>query len=131
MRRYFGSTDWRVDMTFLLIILFFTAPLFLVAYQLGVYVRDYHYVPRTTEHPLKKESDRAERKREFGQEWGAANCDENFEHALHATGSDSHVQGAVADCILTVRLRVCVRAASLATGSEPSIIFDSNGMPFS
>jgi hypothetical protein len=32
------------------------------AYQLGVYVRDYHYVPRTTEHPLKKERDRAERK---------------------------------------------------------------------
>ena len=34
-------------------------------------------------HPLKKERDRAERKREFGQEWGSANCGENFEHALH------------------------------------------------
>jgi hypothetical protein len=66
----------------LLIILFFTAPLFLVAYQLGVYVRDHHYVPRITEHALKKERDRAERKREVGQEWGAANCGENFERAL-------------------------------------------------
>jgi len=66
----------------LLIILFFAASLFLLAYQLGVYVRDHHYVPRITEHALKK-GDRAERKREAGQEWGAANCGENFERALH------------------------------------------------
>src|SRR5262249_3073918 len=61
MRSYFGSTDWRVNLTVLLIILFFTAPLFLVAYQLGVYVRDHHYVPRITERALKKERNREER----------------------------------------------------------------------
>ena len=81
MRTYFG--DWRVNMTVLLIILFFTAPLFLVAYQLGVYVRDNHYLPRITEQALKKERDLAERKRAVGQQWGSANCGENFEQALH------------------------------------------------
>jgi len=83
MRTYFGSTDWRVNTTVLLIILFFTAPLFSVAYQLGVYVRDHHYLPRITEQALKEERDRAERKRAISQEWGNANCGENFERALH------------------------------------------------
>jgi hypothetical protein len=36
MRRYFGSTDWRTNITVFLIILFFIPPLFLVAYKLGV-----------------------------------------------------------------------------------------------
>src|SRR6516162_7104672 len=40
MVRYFVSTDWRVPMTALLIALFYTVPLFLVAYKLGVHVRD-------------------------------------------------------------------------------------------
>src|SRR5262249_17235420 len=83
MRRYFGSTDWRVNMTVLLIILFFTAPLFLLAYQLCVYVRDHHYLPRITEQALNEERDRTERKRAVGQQWGSANCGENFERALH------------------------------------------------
>jgi hypothetical protein len=83
MRRYFGSTDWRVNMTIMLIILFFMAPLFLVANKLGVYVRDHYYLPRITEQALKKERDRAERKREVGRQWGSANCGENFERALH------------------------------------------------
>ena len=83
MRAYFRSTDWRVNMTVLLIILFFVPPLFLVAYQLGVYVRDHYYLPRIAEQALKKERDRAERKREVGQQWGSANCGENFESALH------------------------------------------------
>jgi hypothetical protein len=71
MRRYFGSTDWRVNMTVFLIILFFTAPLFLVAYRLGVYVRDHYYLPRSAERAPKKEMDRAGRKREFGEQWGS------------------------------------------------------------
>ena len=71
MRRYFVSTDWRANITVLLIILFFTAPLFLVAYRLGVYVRDHYYLPRIAEQALKKEMDRAERKHGFGQQWGA------------------------------------------------------------
>jgi hypothetical protein len=83
MRRYFGSTDWRVNMTVFLIILFFAAPLFLVAYRLGVYVRDHYYLPRIAEQALKKERDRADRKREVGQQWGSANCGDNFESALH------------------------------------------------
>jgi len=83
MRRYFVSTDWRANITVLLIILFFTAPLFLVAYKLGVYVRDHYYLPRITEQALKKERDRAKRKREVGRQWGSANCGENFERALH------------------------------------------------
>ena len=68
MRGSFGSTDWRVSMTVLLIILFFAVPLFLVAYQLGVYVRDHHYVPRNTEDALREERNRAETKREV--QWG-------------------------------------------------------------
>jgi hypothetical protein len=83
MRRYFVSADWRANITVLLIILFFTAPLFLVAYKLGVHVRDHYYLPRIAEQALKKERDRAERKREVGQQWGSANCGENFESALH------------------------------------------------
>ena len=83
MRTDFVSTDWRANMTVLLIILFFMVPLFLVAYKLGVYVRDYYYLPRITEQALKKERDRAERKREVGQQWGSANCGENFERALN------------------------------------------------
>ena len=83
MRAYFRSTDWRVNMTVLLIILFFVPPLFLVAYQLGVYVRDHHYPPRTSEQTLEKRGGRAERKHEVGQQWGNANCGENFESALH------------------------------------------------
>jgi len=109
MRRYFGSTDWRVNMTGLLIILFFTAPLFLLAYQLGVYVRDHHYVPRITEHALKK-GDRAESKREVDQEWGAANCGENFERALHEDrGKElSESEQAAQDALLrAARLRSC------------------------
>jgi hypothetical protein len=51
----------RANITVLLIILFFTVPLFLVAYKLGVYVRDHYYLPRITEQALKKERDRAER----------------------------------------------------------------------
>jgi hypothetical protein len=81
--RYFGSTDWRVDMTVFLIILFFAAPLFLVAYQLGVYVRDHHYPPRISKQALKKEGNRAQRKHAVGQQWGTENCGENFESALH------------------------------------------------
>jgi hypothetical protein len=70
-------------MTILLIILFFTVPLFLVAYKLGVHVRDHYYLPRITEQTFKKEGARVERKREVGQQWGSANCGENFESALH------------------------------------------------
>src|SRR5260370_5793165 len=73
MSRYFVSTDWSANITVLLIILFFTAPLFLVAYRLGVYVRDHYYLPRIAEQALKKEMDRAERKRGLGQQWGRAN----------------------------------------------------------
>ena len=54
MVRYFVSTDWRVPMTALLIALFFAVPLFLVAYKLGVHVRDDYYLPRITEQTLKK-----------------------------------------------------------------------------
>ena len=82
MRRYFVSTDWRVSMTVLLIILFFAAPLFLVAYQLGTYVRGYHYLPQMSEQARREDRDRAERKREVGQQLGSANCGENFESAL-------------------------------------------------
>ena len=114
MRRYFVSTDWRANITVLLIILFFTAPLFLVAYQLGVYVRDHHYLPRITEQALKKERDRAERKREVGQQWGSANCGENFESALHEdqwvvkelTESGEAAQEALSQ-IRATRLRTC------------------------
>jgi hypothetical protein len=114
MRRYFGSTDWRINMTVLLIILFFTAPLFLVAYKLGVYVRDHHYVPRITEQALKKEKDRADRKREASQAWGSVNCGENFERALHEdqwlvkelTESEPAAQEALSQ-IRAARLRSC------------------------
>ena len=82
MVRYFVSTDWRVPMTALLIALFFAVPLFLVAYKLGVHVRDDYYLPRITEQTLKKRGDLAARKREVGQRWGSANCGENFESAL-------------------------------------------------
>jgi hypothetical protein len=114
MRRYFGSTDWRVNMTVLLIILFFTAPLFLLAYQLGVYVRDHHYLPRITEQALKERRDRAERERAVGQQWGSANCGENFERALHEaqrlvkelTESEPAAQEALSQ-IRDARLRSC------------------------
>jgi hypothetical protein len=114
MRRYFGSTDWRVNITVLLIILFFTAPLFLVAYKLGVYVRDHYYLPRIAEQALKKERDRAERKREVGQQWGSANCGENFERALNEdqglvkelTESEEAAQDALSQ-IRAARLRAC------------------------
>jgi hypothetical protein len=114
MRTYFGSTDWRVNMTVLLIILFFTTPLFLVAYQLGVYVRDNHYLSRITEQALKKERDLAERKRAVGQQWGSANCGENFEQALHEdqrlvkelTESEPAAQEALSQ-IRAARLRSC------------------------
>jgi len=69
-------------MTVLLIALFFTVPLFLVAYKLGVHVRDHYYLPRITEQTLKKKGDLAARKREVSQQWGSANCGENFESAL-------------------------------------------------
>jgi hypothetical protein len=112
MPRYFGSTDWRVNITVFLIILFFTAPLFLVAYKLGVYVRDHYYLPRITEQVL--ERDRAERKREIGQQWGSANCGENFERALHEdqwlvkelTESEQAAQEALSQ-IRAARLRSC------------------------
>src|SRR5262245_7915192 len=77
MRRYFVSTEWRAHITVFLIILFFVPPLFLVAYKLGVHVRD-HYsysLPRITE--------QAESKGDPGQQWRSANCGENFESALH------------------------------------------------
>src|SRR6266550_3694667 len=114
MPRYFGSTDWRVNMTVFLIILFFTAPLFLVAYKFGVYVRDYYYLPRITEQALKKERDQAERKREVGQQWGSANCGENFESALQKdeglikelTESEEATQRALSQ-IRAARLRSC------------------------
>ena len=114
MRRYFVSTDWRANITVLLSILFFTAALFLVAYKLGVYVRDHYYLPRITEQALKKERDRAERKREVGQEWGSANCGENFERALHEdeglikelTESEEATQRALSQ-IRAARLRSC------------------------
>ena len=114
MRRYFVSTDWRANITVLLIILFFTAPLFLVAYKLGVYVRDHYYLPRIAEQALKKEMDRAERKHGFGQQWGSANCGENFERALHEdqglvkelTESEEAAQEALSQ-IRAARLRVC------------------------
>jgi hypothetical protein len=114
MRRYFGSTDWRVNMTVFLIILFFTAPLFLVAYKFGVYVRDYYYLPRITEQALKKERDRADRKRGVGEQWGSANCGENFERALHEdqrlvkelTESEQAAQEALSQ-IRDARLRSC------------------------
>ena len=114
MPRYFGSTDWRVNMTVFLIILFFTAPLFLVAYKFGVYVRDYYYLPRITEQALKKERDRADRKRGVGEQWGSANCGENFERALHEdqrlvkelTESEQAAQEALSQ-IRAARLRAC------------------------
>jgi hypothetical protein len=114
MRSYFVSTDWRVNMTILLIILFFVAPLFVVAYQLGVYVRDHHYLPRITEQALKKEKDRAERKREVGQQWGSANCGKNFERALNEdqglvkglTESEEAAEEALSQ-IRAARLRSC------------------------
>jgi hypothetical protein len=114
MRGYFGSTDWRVNMTIMLIILFFTAPLFFVAYQLGLYVRDQHYLPRITGQALKEERDRAERKRAVSQEWGNANCGENFERALHEdrwllkelTESEPAAQEALSQ-IRAARLRSC------------------------
>ena len=70
MRGYFVLTDWRAHMTVLLIILFIMIPLFLFAYKLGVHVRDHYDLPRIAERPLKKEADRADRKRGIGQEWG-------------------------------------------------------------
>jgi hypothetical protein len=79
MVRYFVSTDWRVPMTALLIALFFAVPLFLVAYKLGVHVRDDYYLPRITEQTLKK---RGTWERVVGQQWGSANCGENFESTL-------------------------------------------------
>jgi hypothetical protein len=114
MPRYFGSTDWRVNMTVFLIILFFTAPLFLVAYKFGVYVRDYYYLPRITEQALKKERDRADRKRGVGEQWGSANCGENFERALREdqrlvkelTESEQAAQEALSQ-IRDARLRSC------------------------
>jgi hypothetical protein len=114
MRRYFASTDWRANITVLLIILFFTAPLFLGAYRLGVYVRDHYYLPRIAEQALKKEMDRAERKRGFGQQWGSANCGENFERALHEdqglvkelTESEEAAREALSQ-IRAARLRAC------------------------
>jgi hypothetical protein len=114
MRRYFGSTDWRTNITVFLIILFFMPPLFLVAYKLGVYVRDHYYFPRITEQALKKERDRALRKREVSQQWGSANCGENFERALHEdqwmvkelTESEEAAQEALSQ-IRAARLRSC------------------------
>jgi hypothetical protein len=114
MRRYFASTDWRADITVLLIILFFTAPLFLGAYRLGVYVRDHYYLPRIAEQALKKEMDRAERKRGLGQQWGSANCGENFERALHEdqglVKELTESEGAAWDALSQIRvarLRAC------------------------
>jgi hypothetical protein len=114
MRRYFVSTDWRANITVLLIILFFAAPLFLVAHRLGVYVRDHYYLPRIAEQALKKKMDRADRKRGFGQQWGSANCGENFERALHEdqwlvkelTESEQAAQEALSQ-IRDARLRSC------------------------
>ena len=114
MRRYFVSTDWRANITVLLIILFFTAALFLGAYRLGVYVRDHYYLPRIAEQALKKEMDRAERKRGFGKQWGITNCGENFERALHEdqglvkelTESEEAAQEALSQ-IRAARLRSC------------------------
>ena len=114
MRRYFVSTDWRANITVLLTSLFFTAPLFLVAYKLGVYVRDHYYLPRITEQTLKKEGDRAERKRDVGQQWGSANCGENFERRLYEdqwlikelTESEEAAQEALSQ-IRAARLRTC------------------------
>jgi hypothetical protein len=111
MVRYFVSTDWRVPMTVLLIALFFTVPLFLVAYKLGVQVRDHYYLPRITEQTLKKKGDLAARKRE---QWGSANCGENFESALHEdqwlvkelTESEEAAQEALSQ-IRAARLRTC------------------------
>jgi len=114
MRRYFVLTDWRANITILLIILFFTAPLFLVAYKLGVYVRDHYYLARITEQAPQKERERAEKKREVGQQWGSANCGENFESALHEdqwvvrelTESEQAAQEALSQ-IRAARLRSC------------------------
>jgi hypothetical protein len=114
MGRYFVSTDWRVPMTILLIILFFTVPLFVVAYKLGVHVHDHYYLPRITEQTFKKEGARVERKREVGQQWGSANCGENFESALHEdqwlvkelTESEEAAQEALSQ-IRAARLRTC------------------------
>jgi len=114
MRRYFVSTDWRAHMTVFLIILFFIPPLFLVAYKLGVHVHDHYYLPRITEQALKKMGAQAERKREVGQQWGSANCGENFESALHEdqwlvkklTESEEAAQEALSQ-IRAARLRTC------------------------
>src|SRR5262249_12049293 len=83
MLRYFVSTEWRAHMTVFLIILFFVPPLFLVAYKLGVHVRD-HYsysLPRITEQAESK-NEQAESKNDPGQGWRSALCGENFESAL-------------------------------------------------
>jgi len=80
MRRDFVSTDWRVPLTVFLIILFFVPLLFLLAYKLGEHIRDNYYLPSITEQAPKETG--AERKREIGQEWGSANCGENFETAV-------------------------------------------------
>jgi len=114
MRRYFVSTDCRANITVLLIILFFTASLFCVAYRLGVYVRDDYYLSRIDEQALKNEMDRADRKRGFGQQWGSANCGENFESALHEdrsllkelAESDQEAQETLSQ-IRAARLRSC------------------------
>ena len=114
MRGYFVSTDWRANMTVLLIILFFMIPLFLFAHKLGVHVRDHYYPPRTAERALSKGVDRADRKRGFGQEWGSANCGENFERALQEdewlvkelTESEQAAQEALSQ-IRAARLRSC------------------------
>ena len=82
MCRYFVSTDWRASMTIFLIVLFFMPPLFLVAHRLGVHVRDHYDLPRRAEQASNKR-DRADRKSAFGQEWGKANCGENFDRALY------------------------------------------------
>ena len=108
------STDWRAGMTVLLIILFFVVPLFLFAYKLGVHVHEHYNLPHTAERALKKEVDRTDRKRSFGQEWGSANCGENFERALHdyqwvvkeLTESEQAAQESLSQ-IRAARLRSC------------------------
>ena len=80
----------------------------------GVHVRDRNDLPRIAARALKKEVDRADRKRGFGQEWGSTNCGENFERALQEdewlvkelTESEQAAQEALSQ-IRAARLRSC------------------------
>src|SRR5262249_22923815 len=114
MGRDFFFTDWGAQMTVFFIIFFFLPPFFLFFFKMGVPVPTHYFFPRITEQALKKMGAQAERKREVGQQWGSANCGENFESALHEdqwlvkklTESEEAAQEALSQ-IRAARLRTC------------------------